>query len=71
MKILSIPDNLNIANELLTYRASYRLKGNVLTVKRSLADKTPGSVCSPETVASFNKLAMKALQNAKAQVLYK
>jgi hypothetical protein len=71
MKILAIPDNINITNNTLSYHASYRLQGNTLMVKRSLDDQTPGNVCTPEKANSQKKLAIQAWQNMKAQVLYK
>lgn len=71
MKILSVPDNMDLSSDIVSYRATYRLKGNVLTVKRVLDDKTPGNVCSPAIANAYKKFAVKALQNVKAQVVYK
>lgn len=71
MKILSVPDNMSLSNNVLSYRASYRLKGNTLTVNRILDDKTPGNVCSPAIANAYKEFAAKALQNVKAQVVYK
>lgn len=71
MKILAIPNNINITNNALSYHASYRLQGNTLIIKRSLDDQTPGNVCTPEKSNSQKKLAIQAWQNMKAQVLYK
>lgn len=71
MKILAVPDDIKLTRDLLTYRASYRLKGNTLTVKRLLEDKTPGNVCSPALNIAYKELATKALQNVKSQVVYK
>lgn len=70
-KILSIPDDLKINNDVLRYTASYRLKGNVLTVKRTLEDRTKGNVCSPAFMADYKKVAEKIMDNVKEQVLYK
>lgn len=71
LKILAIPDNMKIANDFLSYSATYKLKGNVLTVKRTLDDRTKGNVCSPQIVAEYKKIAGKVLDNLKEQVLYK
>jgi hypothetical protein len=71
VKILSVPDNLAVSNEELSYRASYKLVGNTLTVMRVVEDKTRGNICSPETVRKYNQVALKALPNIKAQVVYK
>jgi hypothetical protein len=71
MKVLSIPENLKVANDFASYTATYKLKGNILTVKRTLDDRTKGNVCTPEISAAYEKLAEKAVDNLKEQVLYK
>lgn len=71
VKVLSVPDNMKISSELLTYTATYKLKGNVLTVRRMLDDRTRGNVCSPQVMAEYKKIADKAMENLKEQVLYK
>lgn len=71
MKVLSIPDNMKVSNEFLSYTATYKLKGNVLTVKRTLDDRTKGNVCSPQVMAEYKKVAENILDNLKEQVLYK
>jgi transglutaminase-like putative cysteine protease len=71
MKVLSIPTNVRTRNDVLTYTASYKLKGNVLTVRRTLEDRTKGNVCSPRAIAEFKKIAEEAIDNLREQVLYK
>ncbi len=71
MKILSVPENMNISNNFLSYNASYRLRGNILTVKRTFDDKTRGNVCSPDVTSAYKAFAAKVLPNIKAQVVYK
>lgn len=71
MKVLSIPDNLKVANDFLSYNASYRLKGNILTVSRMLEDRTQGNVCAPAVFLEYRMFAEKVIDNLKAQVLYK
>ncbi len=71
VKVLSIPDNLKVANDFVAYTASYKLKGNILTVKRTLDDRTPGNVCKPQVFVEYKKIAEKAIDNLKEQVLYK
>ena len=70
MRILSIPDDLKVANAQLAYQASYKLKDNVLTIKRVLTDKTTG-VCSPEVTAEYKKVGDAVLDDLRSQVLYK
>lgn len=71
LKIVSVPDDMKIANDFLSYRATYRLKGNTLTVKRSIDDRTPGNICTPAMASAYKKFAMQAARNVKAQVIYK
>lgn len=71
VKVLSIPENMKVANDILSYTATYKLKGNVLTVKRILDDRTKGNTCPPMMVAEYKKIAGKVIDNLKEQVLYK
>ncbi|MHB8717048.1 MAG: transglutaminase domain-containing protein [Sulfuricaulis sp.] len=71
IKILSIPDNLKIATDILSYEATYKLKDNRLTVKRLLNDKTKGNVCSPMFMAEYKKIGDKVMDDLKSPVLYK
>lgn len=71
LKILSMPQDMSVKNDFLSCRATYRLKGGVLTVKRVLEDRTIGNVCSPAVFEAYRKFAVKALQNVKSQVVYK
>jgi Domain of Unknown Function with PDB structure (DUF3857)/Transglutaminase-like superfamily len=71
IKVLSVPDNLHVANDTVSYNATYKLKGHVLTVKRTLDDRTRGNVCSPQFFAAYKKVADKVMDNLKEQVLYK
>ena len=71
VRILSLPGDIKAGNELASYQASYKLKGNTLTVRRVLDDRTRGNVCSPEVFARYRPVAEKAIDNLKEQVLYK
>jgi len=71
VKILSVPDNFKVANDFVSYTANYKLKGNVLTVKRTLDDRTKGNICSPQVLAEYKLVAEKMIDNLKEQVLYK
>ncbi len=55
----------------MSYSATYKLKGNLLTVKRTLDDRTQGNVCSPAIMAEYKKVADKVTDNVQEQVLYK
>lgn len=71
VKVLSIPDDMKVANDLLSYAATYKLKGNILVVKRTLDDRVKGNVCPPQMFSEYKKIAEKVMDNLKEQVLYK
>jgi len=71
MKVLSIPANMKVTNSFLSYEASYKRKGNVITVHRSLDDRTKGHVCAPQMADEYQEFAKQVLPNLKAQVIYK
>jgi len=70
LKVLAVPPNVSLANDALSYNATYELKDNVLKVKRVLDDRTPGPTCTPEFNAKYDELMKKVLANVKAQVVY-
>jgi transglutaminase-like putative cysteine protease len=71
MKVLSVPDDMKVANEFLAYQASYKLRGNVLTATRTMDDRTRGNICSPQVFLEYKKFGEKVMDNLKSQVLYK
>lgn len=71
LKVLAVPDDMQVANDFLSYRATYRLKGNTLTVKRSVDDRTPGNICTPAMASAYKTFAIQAARNVRAQVIYK
>lgn len=71
MKILAVPDNLSHKTANLNYQATYRLKGNQLTVTRKVDDTTRGNVCAPAVGAEYKDFSLKVMPNLKAQVVYK
>jgi transglutaminase-like putative cysteine protease len=71
MKVLAVPDDMALTTPNLTYKASYRLKGNELTVKRKVDDRTHGNVCAPAIAAEYKAFSVKVMQNLKSQVVYK
>lgn len=71
MKVLSVPDDLKVSNDFLSYEASYTLKDNVLTVKRIMDDRTRGNVCPPQVFVEYKKFGDQVMDNLKSPVLYK
>ncbi|WP_167399922.1 DUF3857 domain-containing transglutaminase family protein [Massilia violaceinigra] len=71
MKVLAVPDNMTVKSANVSYKASYRLKGNQLTVTREIDDRTRGNVCAPAIATEYKAFSKKVLTNLKAQVVYK
>ncbi|WP_395682735.1 DUF3857 domain-containing protein [Dokdonella sp.] len=71
MKMLATPDDAKIESGNLSYSATYKLRGNVLTVRRVFEDKTPGVVCTPDDTRALKAFARKVSQDQRAQVVYK
>jgi hypothetical protein len=71
IKVLSIPDDMEASIDLVSYKATYKIEDNVLTVRRVLDDRTTGNTCSPQTMQEYKKIAEKVSDNLKSQVLYK
>jgi transglutaminase-like putative cysteine protease len=71
LKIISIPDNFELANDTLFYSAKYDLQNNVLTVSRVFDDKTKGNVCSAKTMKEYDDFIKKVKPNYDDQVIYK
>lgn len=70
MKILAKPENFEIDENYIYFKATYDLQDNKLNVVRELNDKTPGNVCSAETINNQRTTLMKIADNMKSQVIY-
>jgi hypothetical protein len=71
MEVVALPQGTAFSSPFLTYEASYRMDGRVLKARRSLEDRTPPPVCSPETMKSYRDGAEGVLADVKQQLLYK
>ena len=69
--VLSLPPNVKFTEGAVSYTAVYALKDNVLTVTRTLDDRTAGNVCSPAVLAAKHALAAKVMADLQGQVVYK
>lgn len=70
MKILAIPDNYEIDENHIYYKAIYEQEGNKIKVVREINDKTPGNICSAETTNKQRQTLIKIADNMKSQVVY-
>jgi transglutaminase-like putative cysteine protease len=71
MKVLSVPKNVSHVTPMLTYRATYSLKGSTLVAKRELVDKTRGNVCPASVQQAYREVGKKVMADLKAQVVYR
>ena len=70
MKILAKPDDFEIDENHIYFKATYELKDNKLKVVREINDQTPGNVCSAETINQQRQTLIKIADNMKAQIIY-
>jgi hypothetical protein len=70
MKILAKPDNFEINENHIHFKATYELEGNKLTVYREIDDQTPGNVCSAELINLQRQTLIKIVKNMQIKVIY-
>jgi hypothetical protein len=70
MKIFAKPDNFEINENYIEFKATYELEDNKLRVAREFTDKTPGNVCSAELINAQRQTLMKITENLNSQVVY-
>jgi hypothetical protein len=71
MQVLSIPEGVAFNGPLVSYESQYRRDGRVLHVTRSITDRVPANVCSPEVMATYLDALKPVLDDLRQQVLYK
>ena len=70
MKVLAKPDNFEIRENYIYFKATYELEDNKLKVVREIKDVTPGNVCSAETLNQQRQTLIKISDNMQTQVIY-
>ena len=70
VQMVFTPQPLAVNEGDFTYTASYVRSANQLAVKRTLDDRTPGALCTPEAMATLKRFAQKVMPNLRAQVVY-
>jgi transglutaminase-like putative cysteine protease len=70
IRILAIPDNFEIREHHLQYRAHYELNNNILTAQRSFSDSTPGNICSSALLNQQRRVLQQISENMEMQVVY-
>lgn len=71
ISVISLPDDANLKGTYVDYKATYKQKGHLLTVNRTVDDKTPGGICAADMYAEFMKQKAPVGENLRTQVLYK
>jgi hypothetical protein len=70
MKILAKPENFEIDENHIYFKAIYELENNKLNIVREINDQTPGNICSAETINQQRQTLMKISENLQSQVIY-
>ena len=70
VQVVFTPPSLTVSEGDYTYTASYARTDNRVVVKRTLDDRTPGVLCTPETMAVLRRFAQKVMPNLRAQIIY-
>jgi hypothetical protein len=71
LKILAMPEDVRIDEHFISYRASYKMAKNTLTINRAIDDTTPGNVCAADLIKKQREVMQKIIRNVKSQVVYK
>jgi hypothetical protein len=69
-KITHLPENVNYADALVQYTATYELKENKLEIKRELINQNPGMLCGEAENELAKKFFPVFLRDMRAQVMY-
>jgi transglutaminase-like putative cysteine protease len=70
VKVNLMPKNIELRGKYETYKATYQLKGNIITVMRSLEDRTARQVCAPAVSAEYKSFALSMKKNLRQQAIY-
>jgi transglutaminase-like putative cysteine protease len=70
MRIIAVPKDVSLHEGTLSYASTFRQEGARLYVRRTLDDRTPGPVCSPEYNEGFSQVMRKIMPDLRAQVVY-
>ena len=70
LKVLALPPNVELHNKILSYRATYELKGSAVLASRELEDRTPTNVCTPADAAAAKDFIRSVRHDLRAQILY-
>lgn len=71
VKLESLPKDVKLDSDKLSYSATYEFKDQVLTVKRVFDDRTVGNVCTPAHAQAYKDFAAQAVPDSTAQVVFK
>jgi hypothetical protein len=71
MVVESLPKDVKLDSEKLSYSATYQLKDQVLTVKRVFDDRTVGNLCNAAQAQVYKDFAAQAVPDSTAEVVFK
>ncbi|MDO3387929.1 DUF3857 domain-containing transglutaminase family protein [Gilvimarinus sp. SDUM040013] len=69
-QILATPDDFQINENYIEFSASYELKEQTLTVKRTIVDTSPANVCEPDVINGQRVTVTAINEHLQSQVVY-
>lgn len=70
MKILALPGDVKVDEGIIVYQSKYQRKGQILTVKRRVEDKTPGPVCGRNVEEIYRRVSAKVTPDLRSQIIF-
>ncbi len=70
VKVTSLPKDTHLSNARVSYDATYRLKGNTVTVTRRFEDRMVGPVCTPQDENEYRTIGRNVLKDLKEQLIF-
>ena len=70
VKLLSLPENLDIASGAFHYRGQYRVHGRQLEIDRVLESRRVSRICSADDYTRYRDFFKQVMGNLRSQVLY-
>jgi len=70
LKIIAVPDDFEVNENNIFYKADFELNKNILTVIREVNDSTPGNVCSSDFYNKQRLTLVDVYETLDSQIIY-
>lgn len=70
VKIVSLPKDVHLTDDRVSYDSTYRLDGNSVTITRRFEDRISGPVCTPDEDRKYRSIGREVLKDLKAQIIF-